>query len=189
MAKPRAIPGPTAAERALFRAAVADTKPLRIDRVHLETELPPAIPRQHLADERAALVETLAAPIELEDRLEGGDEANYLRAGLAVQILKDLRRGRWVIQGEIDLHGLTRDQARLALAEFLADCLARGDRCLRVIHGKGIGSPGRLGVLRTLVRGWLSRREEVLAYCQAPGNDGGDGALYVLLRAAKPNRS
>jgi DNA-nicking Smr family endonuclease len=69
------------------------------------------------------------------------------------------------------------------LGKFLAVSLAGGNRCVRVIHGKGIGSPGRFGILRTLVRGWLSRRVEVLAYCQARPNDGGDGALYVLLQA------
>jgi DNA-nicking Smr family endonuclease len=183
MAKQRATTGPTPDERALFRAEVADATPLTVDRVHFEAELPAAIPRQHLADERTALRETLTAPIALEDRLEGGDEANYLRPGLSRQILKDLRSGRWVMQSEIDLHGLTRDQARLELGAFLTSSLAGGSRCVRVVHGKGIGSPGRLGILRTLVRGWLSRREEVLAYCQARPNDGGDGALYVLLQA------
>jgi DNA-nicking Smr family endonuclease len=183
MAKQRAIKGPTPDELAMFRAEVADATPLSVDRVHFEAELPAPIPRQHLADERTALQETLTAPIALEDRLEGGDEANYLRVGLSRQILKDLRSGRWVMQSEIDLHGLSRDQARLALGEFLAASLASGNRCVRVIHGKGIGSPGRFGVLRTLVRGWLSRRAEVLGYCQARPNDGGDGALYVLLQA------
>ena len=179
----RTAPDDEAAE--LFRAAVADAMPLATDRVHLEASAPAAIPRQRLADETAALDESLHGPIQLEDRLEGGDEASYLRPGLARQILKDLRRGRWVIQAEIDLHGFTREEARGALGEFLAACLAAGWRCVRVIHGKGLRSPGREGVLRTLVRGWLTRRSEVLAFCQARPHDGGDGALDVLLRAPK----
>jgi DNA-nicking Smr family endonuclease len=181
----RAVPGPTPDERALFRAVVADATPLEIDRVQHEVAPPPAIPRQHLADESAALNESLHGPIELEDRLEGGDEPYYLRPGLSRQILKDLRRGRWVIEAEIDLHGLNRDQARNALGSFLGDCLARGERCIRIVHGKGRGSPGREGVLRTLVRGWLARRNEVLAFCQARPHDGGDGALYALLKAIR----
>jgi DNA-nicking Smr family endonuclease len=185
MKRRRAAAGPTPDERALFREAVADATPLASDRVVHEPNPPAAIPRQREADEHAALDESLHGPIELQDRLEGGDEPHHLRPGLPIQTLKDLRRGRWVVQGEIDLHGLTREEARQALAAFLADSLLRGARCLRVIHGKGLRSPGREGVLRTLVRGWLSRREEVLAYCQARPNDGGDGALYVLLRAPR----
>jgi DNA-nicking Smr family endonuclease len=177
--------GPTPDERALFRAEVADATPLATDRVHHEPPRPAAVPRQHRADEQAALHETLHGPIELEDRLDGGDEPAYLRPGLAQNILKDLRRGRWVIQAEIDLHGYTRDAARVALGAFLSECLGCGHRCIRVIHGKGLGSPGREGILRTLVRGWLARRDEVLAYCQARPHDGGDGALYVLLKAPK----
>ena len=185
MARRRAATGPTPDERALFREAVADAIPIASDRVQHEPDLPAAIPRQREADEHAALDESLHGPIELQDRLEGGDEPHHLRPGLPIQILKDLRRGRWIVQGEIDLHGMTRDEARPALASFLAESLGHGHRCLRVIHGKGLRSPGREGVLRMLVRGWLSRREEVLAYCQARPHDGGDGALYVLLRAPR----
>jgi DNA-nicking Smr family endonuclease len=164
---------------------VADATPLASDRIVHERPPPPPIPRQRRADEHAALAETLTAPIELEDRLEGGDEPAYLRPGLSRQILKDLRRGRWVIQAEIDLHGMTREEARTRLGEFLGGSLERGDRCVRVIHGKGLRSPGREGVLKNVVRGWLARRQEVLAFCQARPHDGGDGALYVLLRAPR----
>ncbi len=185
MATRRASAGPTAEERLLFRSAVADAKPIKNDRVHRETAKPAAVARQREADERAALAQSLHGPIELEDRLEGGDEPNHLRPGLPRQTLHDLRRGRWIVQAEIDLHGLTRDEARLALSRFLTEELARGNRCLRVVHGKGLGSPGRAGVLRTLVRGWLAKRDEILAFCQARPHDGGDGALYVLLKAPK----
>ena len=171
---------------AAFRAAVADARPLpESGRVHLGGPLPPPRPRQHLADERAALHESLHGPITLQDRLEGGDEPSYLRSGLAYSVLRDLRRGRWVIQSEIDLHGLNRDDARQKLAAFLAERLHLGQRCVRVIHGKGHGSPQKLSILRQLVRGWLAQRSEILAYCQARPCDGGEGALLVLLQAAK----
>ena len=142
-------------------------------------------PQQHLADEQAALHESLHGQIGLQDRLEGGDEPNYLRPGLANTVMRDLRRGRWVIQSEIDLHGLNRDDARQQLAAFLAERLHLGQRCVRVIHGKGHGSPQKLSILRQLVRGWLAQRSEILAYCQARPCDGGEGALLVLLQAAK----
>jgi DNA-nicking Smr family endonuclease len=178
---------------AAFRAAVADARPLPDSgRVHHEGRPPAPRPLQHLADEQAALHESLHGPIALQDRLEGGDEASYLRPGLALSVLRDLRRGRWVIQDEIDLHGLNRDGARHLLGEFLAGALHRGLRCVRVIHGKGLGSPGRQAILRSLVRGWLMYRIDVLAYCQAKPQDGGEGAMMVLLRAqhkAVPPRS
>jgi DNA-nicking Smr family endonuclease len=171
---------------AAFRAAVADARPLPpCDRIHLGGPMPPPHPLKHLADERAALHESLHGPITLQDRLEGGDEPSYLRAGLANSVLRDLRRGRWVIQGEIDLHGLNREQARELLAGFLARSLRHGVRCVRIIHGKGLGSPGREAVLRRLVRGWLMQKIETLAYCQAKPQDGGEGAVIVLLRTQK----
>lgn len=177
-------------DAAAFVVAMNGVEPLpATDRVVLGKPLPAPRPQQFTADERAALHESLHGPIGLQDRLEGGDEPNYLRTGLAGNTLRDLRRGRWVIQGEIDLHGLNRDEARSLLATFLADCLQQGRRCIRIIHGKGHGSPQKLSVLRQLVRGWLAQRDETLAYCQARPHDGGEGALIVLLRAPKKTRA
>jgi len=85
------------------------------------------------------------------------------------------------VQDVVDLHGLNREQARLSLAEFLGGCLKRGLRCVRVVHGKGLRSPGKEPILKGKVQLWLARREEVLAYCEAPANLGGSGALLVLL--------
>lgn len=170
----------------LFREAVADAVPLRGDnRARIETPRPRPTPRQRQTDERAVLAESLAAGIAVEDRLDVGDEPQYLRPGLDRQLLRDLRRGRWVIEAELDLHGATRDDARLWLAEFIHDCRLHDRRVARIIHGRGLRSPGKVGILRTLVRGWLTQKDEVLAYCQAKPQDGGEGALLVLLRAPK----
>jgi len=173
-------------EQAEFRAAMIGVQPLSPPNlVEHGTRPPPPRPLQHLADEQAALHESLHGHIGLQDRLEGGDEPHYLRTGLAQNVLRDLRRGRWVTQDEIDLHGLNRDEARHRLALFLAECLHHGKRCVRVVHGKGLGSPQKMSILRQLVRGWLAQRQEVLAYCQAKPPDGGEGALIVLLRNRK----
>ncbi|HUY01701.1 MAG TPA: Smr/MutS family protein [Rhodocyclaceae bacterium] len=173
---------PPADDIALFREAVADAVPLVSDRVHHEPPHPLPIPRQRQRDEAAALVETLA-PAPLEVLLEGGDELAYLKPGLPRTLLRDLRRGRWVTQDQLDLHGLNRDEAREMLAQFVMESLAHGHRCLRIIHGKGLRSPGREPVLKELVRNWLANRPEVLAYCQARAADGGAGAVIVLLKA------
>lgn len=177
--------GPSADDAALFRDAVADATPIVSERFHHEPPRPRPIPRQHRADERAALHESLHDVPPLELALEGGDEPNFLRDGLPRSVLRDLRRGRWVVQDQIDLHGATREVARELLVGFLAEAIRRDLRCLRVIHGKGLGSPGREPVLKGLVRGWLAARSEVLAYCQARSHDGGAGALIVLLRSKK----
>ncbi|WP_068807092.1 Smr/MutS family protein [Thauera phenolivorans] len=177
----RADPG------ALFRHMTRGAKPID-DRNRVALEVPPPlpVPLKHEADERAALDESLSAPFTLEDRLETGDETAFLRPGLPRRILTDLRRGRWTLQGQLDLHGLNRDEARTALTQYLSASLQRGDRFIRVIHGKGNGSPGRFSVLKELSRGWLAQREEILAFCQAGPHDGGAGALLVLMRAQKP---
>ena len=71
------------------------------------------------------------------------------------------------------------------MAIFLAESQSEGKRCLRIVHGRGHGSPGREGILRQLVKNWLTRRKDVLAFCHAPPNDGGEGALWVLLKSER----
>lgn len=181
----RCAPPLDAEARALFQSAVADATPLVHDRVHHEPPPPPPVPRQRQADESAALHESLHAPALLDLHLEGGDEAAWLKPGLARGILRDLRRGRWVVQDHLDLHGCNRDEARHLVTDFLAEADRRGLRCLRIVHGKGLGSPGREPVLKKLVQGWLTQRREVLAFCQARAAEGGAGALVLLLQSRK----
>jgi len=169
----------------LFRQAAGAVAPIKDKNLaDVERPAPAPRPRQREEDEREVLREAIETPLSFEDRLDTGDEAAYLRTGLPRRVLTDLRRGRWVVQGELDLHGLTRDEARASLAQFIALSLQQGRRCLRVIHGKGHGSPGRMPVLKHLSRGWLAQREDILAFCQARPHDGGDGALLVLLQAS-----
>lgn len=173
-------------EADLFRAAMVGVRPLPPSgRAELEPPRPKPIPRFRQRDEAAVLAEALLGPLSFEDRLDMGIEAAYLRPGLPRRLLSDLRKGRWVIQAELDLHGLYRDEARAALAGFLAACLRKGYRCVRIIHGKGLSSPGGESVLKALSRAWLARRDEILAFCQAKPHDGGEGALLALLKAAR----
>ena len=177
--------GATPEDHAAFREAVADVQPLTWDRVHHEPPRPPAIPRQHLYDEAAALNESLRGPVLVDLYLEGGDEAAWKRDSLPKAWLRDLRRGRWVTQDKLDLHGMNRGEARVAVVRFLAECRDRSHRCVRIVHGKGLSSPGREPVLKKLVLGWLSQRSEVLAFCQARAAEGGAGAVIVLLATKK----
>lgn len=184
-------PQPTPEELAAFHAAVEGSRPLRAqDRVAFEPPKPSPRPRQRDLDEAAAISESLHGPFEIDDLLAIGDTDSFLRPGLPRSILRDLRRGRWAIQNHTDLHGLNRHEAHAEVARFLAESKSAGKRCLRIVHGRGYGSPGRLGILRQLVKGWLVRRQDVLAFCHAPSCDGGEGALWVLLRAgAQENRN
>jgi len=133
-------------------------------------------------DEHAALAESLHGPLSLDDALDSGEELVYLRDGLSRQLLRKLRRGHWVVEDSLDLHGLNRSQAAESVAAFLRGCTRRGVRCVRIVHGKGLGSRNREPVLKGKLRKWLPLREEVLAFCQAPATQGGGGAVLVLLK-------
>jgi DNA-nicking Smr family endonuclease len=173
-------------EIALFREAVRDTTPIRpTARVRPEGKSPPPVPVQALLDGHEAVAESLLGDFSGEHSPETGEEPSHLRSGIGTDVLRKLRRGHWVVQDAVDLHGLNREEARLQLGEFLGASLRRGLRCVRVIHGKGLRSPGREPVLKGKVQLWLARREEVLAFCEAPRNQGGSGALLVLLGAAR----
>ena len=141
------------------------------------------IPVQRLRDERAALADSLSDHIPWDIGTETGEELVYLRNGLSQLALKKLRRGHWVIQSELDLHGHTSVEARALLVEFLNACIRSGARCVRIVHGKGLRSKNREPVLKTKVANWLIQRDEVLAFCQARQADGGGGAVMVLLKA------
>src|SRR3989441_4978371 len=147
-------------DAALFRDAVRDATPLRSPaRVQPEAKSPP-LPVQSLLDVHDALAESLTGPLPVDPSIETGEELFYLRDGLGRNVLHKLRRGHWVVQDAVDLHGANRDEARSLLAEVLGDCLKRGLRCVRVIHGKGLRSPKREPVLKGKVRQWLRQHAE-----------------------------
>lgn len=168
----------------LFRRTVGDVSLLPpSDKAQADGPRPLPIPRQRMADEQAALEESLSDEFNVDTLLDTDHELSYARAGIAPDILRKLRRGHWVIQEQLDLHGMRRDEAREALAEFLRNAVKRGVRCVRVVHGKGLGSVNKEPVLKSKVRSWLVQKEEVIAFCQARAAEGGAGALVVLLKA------
>jgi DNA-nicking Smr family endonuclease len=163
-----------------FRRAVADAQPLDAPRKVVHQRRPAPVPRQRIRDERAVLDESLG-PVSLDDALDSGTELTYLADGLRRDVLRKLRRGHWVVEDELDLHGMNRQVAALAVSQFLNGCKKRHVRCVRIVHGKGRGSHNREPVLKGLLRKWLLR-EEVLAFSQAPAPQGGAGAVLVLLK-------
>ncbi len=171
-----------ARERHLFSLSVGPVAPLKDNgRAELPRSVPTPEPRQTLADEAAALREALSDEVDVESLLLTDDGLSFRRPEVSEDVLSRLRRGQWSIQGEIDLHGLRRDEAREAVASFILKAHQQGRRCLRVVHGKGHGSPGRQPILKAKVQRWLAQRQEVIAFTQASGPEGGAGALIVLL--------
>ena len=174
-----------AAERQLrlFADAVGPVTPLPPHGLGaIDVPRPEPLPRQTALDEQAALAEAMSDEVDIETLLLTDDGLSFHRPGVGPDVVTRLRRGHWSIQGELDLHGLRRDEAREQLAGFMRDAARRGWRCLRVVHGKGHGSPGRQPVLKAKVQRWLGQSAEVLAFTQASAPLGGAGALIVLLR-------
>ncbi len=168
----------------LFKQAVKGARPLETEaRVQAAPKKPKPVPQQFIRDEWQVPVDSLSDNFIPEHEMESGEELLYLREGQSPSSLSKLRRGFWVVQSKIDLHGLVSDEARLYVADFLNSCKKRNIRCVRIVHGKGLGSRNREPVLKHKLRSWLMQRDEVIAYAQAKPEDGGSGAVIVLLKA------
>lgn len=167
---------------ALFHAAMRDVAPLpATDKIAYHGSKTPPVPRKKNHPEQATTADTLSDHIALE--MAAGDAWSYARPGMSLQTLRRLRRGYWGIQDNLDLHGFTRDESRQKLSAFLDSCAQQKFRCVRVIHGKGLSSKNREPVLKTRIGNWLIQRADVLAFCQAKAEDGGGGAVLILLKA------
>jgi DNA-nicking Smr family endonuclease len=176
-------------EARLFELSVGTVVPLPSpNRVLLSASRPEPQARQRELDEQQAWRQALSDDFDVDSLLETDEALSFRRPEIAQESVRKLRRGHWTLQGQIDLHGLRRDQAREALGQFIHDSARRGLRCVRVVHGKGNGSPGREPVLKSRVRRWLVQKQEVLAFVQARASDGGAGALMVLLQTPVPAR-
>jgi DNA-nicking Smr family endonuclease len=168
-----------------FRDAVGDVTPLTI-RARAEHDRPPhpPLPKKRWEDDAQVLEASVSDEFEIDTLLHTDDELSFRRPGIGPDVLRKLRRGDWVIQDEIDLHGCRTDEARELLAAFLREAVKRGVRCVRIVHGKGLGSRDKVPVLKGKTRVWLAQRDEVIAFCQARPAEGGSGALVVLLKPA-----
>ena len=173
------------AEANLFRRAAGEVTPLRhAPRIALTQEPAAPIAVQHQLDEQRVLHESLSDEFDASTLLDVDDAMSYRRPGVGADVTRKLRRGDWSIQRQIDLHGLRRDDARDALGSFIREAHRHGIRCVRVVHGKGLGSPGKTPVLKSKVHSWLVQKNQVMAFVQAKPAEGGAGALVVLLKPA-----
>ena len=203
--RPRPTPSPVpmqsaSAKRAIAAAkhadgdidltkAFADVQKLPVaNKAAIARARPAPVPHHTLADERDVLEASKYGddphPQTWDTGQEFEHEQTFVRPGLGADLASKLRRNHWAVQAELDLHGLTTDEAHDALSDFIVDARTRRYRCVRVIHGKGLTSPNKEPVLKGKVRRWLARWDEVLAYTEAPRHAGGSGALLVLLKGS-----
>jgi len=169
------------AERNLFARAVGKVAPIANQERVWSPARPSPRPLQQDLDDEAVMQESMSDEFDITTLLDADDQLSFRRPGIGTDVTRKLRKGEWSIQGQIDLHGLRSDEARNAMGQFIRDAKRMGWRCVRVVHGKGLGSPGKEPVLKSKVQRWLVQKNEVLAFVQAKPSDGGGGALLVLL--------
>jgi DNA-nicking Smr family endonuclease len=168
-----------------FREAMRDVRRLRNAPARtVEAPKPPARARFTRADQVEVLKESLLPPADEAD-LATGDELSFRRPHISEAVLTKLRRGHFVVDAEIDLHGMTGAEAKTALREFITEAVTRRMSCVRIIHGKGRRSGPRGPVLKNVVNQWLQRIDQIQAFGSARQVDGGSGAVYVLLRTRR----
>ena len=175
-------------EQQLFALSVGPVVAMRAVAVPQRLPRPAPAARQRERDEALVMLEAISDEFDVQSLLDTDDALSYRREGITPEVVRKLRRGVWAIQAQFDLHGMRRDEAREQLAAFLRESGQAGHRCVRVIHGKGHGSPGREPVLKGKVKSWLVQKKEVIAFTQARASEGGAGALLVLLGSVVPRR-
>ncbi len=172
---------PSSNDAMSFPDAIGKVRRLKQDRIVPPRKKRKPVPEQTLRDQRAVMDSLLSDDYEHAE-VETGEELLYSRPGLQHSIMRKLRRGQYAIEAQLDLHGHTVPEAREQVNSFIRAMQTMDKRCVRIIHGKGNSSEGKLPVLKGKVNSWLRQWDQVLAFCSARPNDGGTGAVYVLLK-------
>jgi len=170
---------PAPSDGDLFQQALEGVTPIKPS-----NRISPSPPAPRIKTRNTALHSPVISDSFSDHSISDVAPTSFLRSGLNSMTLRKLRRGQWPVQDTIDLHGQTSDEARRFLMEFLYHALHNGMRCVNVIHGKGWRVEGGEGILKIRVRHWLTQHPQVLAFCEAPANAGGGGAVWVLLKSS-----
>ena len=170
------------ADKNLFARAIGKVAPLPVNNnANLPRKPREPVATQLQKDEAKVIQDSLSDEFDVSTLLDTDDALSFRRPSVGTEVTRKLRKGEWAIQREVDLHGLRSDEARLALTTFIREAHKHGIRCVRVVHGKGLGSPGKTPVLKSKVHSWLVQKNQVMAFVQAKPAEGGAGALVVLL--------
>jgi DNA-nicking Smr family endonuclease len=164
----------------LFVQSIGSVRPIKQGVVAHDKPRPPPEPVQSRLDEARVPGELIDSAID-PALIEVGEELSYLKNGHSPLLLRKLKRSQFSVADEIDLHQMTAPVAREAIALFLAESRRERRLCVKIIHGKGLRSRNEGPVLKRLVDGLLRRRADVLAFASAKANQGGTGAVIVLL--------
>ncbi len=170
----------TPEERAEFDRAMRGVKPLNSTNKRPTAAKPTTQPR--VVKPRAPIIDS--SPVYYNAKASSAEEKLwYARTGVHQNTLRRLKRGQLSIGAELDLHGLTADEAIAESSKFLSQCRQQDIRCVCIIHGKGLQSTNSQAVLKSHLNGYLRVHTDVLAFSSAPPAQGGTGALLVLLKA------
>lgn len=174
----------TEEELQFFRDEVSDVRPLVSEkRVETVKKQPSPRPQRHHFEELSEQ-EILSDPVDLQDAVVE-DVLFFARSGIQQKVQKKLRRGEFPVEDELDLHGYTVIEAKIAIQDFISECKRRKIRYVRIIHGKGYRSEQKIPILKTHVAYWLPQHKDVMAFSSALPSDGGTGALYVILKVVR----
>jgi len=168
-------------DKALFRDAVGDVKGVNNDKAP-DTSIKPSASVKSTREDERSVMDSLMRELSESDLLETGEHLSFTAPGVQKAVLRKLKSGKYAIQAEIDLHGMTLSLAKNELGAFLTECQHRRLLCVRVIHGKGRKQADKAPRMKPAVNQWLQSNKKILAFCSAPANDGGTGAVYVLLK-------
>ena len=165
----------------LFRQSIGKVRKIVSDKISpVASSKPKPYPKKEAPDLRDHLNKTISD--QSIQKVSIDDNLNFLAPGQQNKVLKKLRQGYFGVAAELDLHGLTSNEAKQQLLNFLHSCLENGHRCAHIIHGKGYRSADNHPVLKNNLNLWLRQHKDVQAFCSAPSKQGGTGAIFVLLQ-------
>lgn len=173
-------------ELAEFRAALRGVKSIDQNRANLsqsktQAKDPSVAYRREKAQESSELIVDGLSTSQ-DKFLEPEETVLFALPGVQLRLIKRMKAGHLGWDAGLDLHGFSTDHAREELYQFMQSCQRQGLRSLIIIHGKAYTEPGKPALLKTYVTDWLRQMDSVLAFCSAQPQDGGSGALYVLLK-------
>ncbi len=179
---------PLDAESRLFLESVGAVDKVKETKTRVGPPAPPSADQVRIPAEEAESLAALAELVSATGEFDVADSDEFIEGavqGFDERVMRKLRTGDFSTQAQLDLHSMTRDEARDALEAFIPRARTAGHRCVLIVTGRGLHSKDQVPVIKLGVQQWLTRgrlAKSVLAFCSARPKDGGAGAVYVLLR-------
>lgn len=171
----------------LFRSAMGDVKPIKNEqKVRLKTKTEDGSVLQARREAAQSVGEQSADGLTVDyvQQVEAQAVLSFMRPGIQHSLFKKLKQGLLPMEARVDLHGMTVEQARTTVLEFIRDCYQHEVRFALITHGKGEGRT-QPAILKSCINTWLPQLPDVLAFHSAQGQHGGLGATYVLIRSSR----